>query len=124
MAKELEEALISLENAYEKHAAQLQTFYESVKEDILNASTIVKDEEIDVGVNMFVYDGEYEEFPYAAQVLIEDANADMIPIVIFSLKDALSSNFAPIAQSFNGYIKIFAKEIPLEDVKIASIVLQ
>ena len=124
LAKELEEALISLENAYEKHAAQLQTFYESVKEDILNASTIVKDEEIDVGVNMFVYDGEYEEFPYAAQVLIEDANADMIPIVIFSLKDALSSNFAPIAQSFNGYIKIFAKEIPLEDVKIASIVLQ
>ena len=48
----------------------------------------------------------------------------MIPTIIFSLKDALSTNFAPIAQSYDGYVKIFAKEIPSENVKIASMVLQ
>lgn len=124
LAKELENALIVLETAYEQYSNNLQSFYSKIKNDIVNASTIIKEEDIDVKFDAFVFDGEYEEYPYSAKVVVPDANADMIPTIIFSLKDALSTNFAPIAQSYDGYVKIFAKEIPSENVKIASMVLQ
>ncbi len=124
LAKELEEALVSLEDAYEHYNSQLQSVYSTVKNDIINYSPIIKEEDIDVTVSSFTEDDEYEEYPYSAKISLEEASADLIPIVVFSLKDVLSLNFAPIAQSCDGFIKIFAKELPTEDVKIASVLLQ
>ena len=72
---------------------------------------------------MFVLDNEYEEYPYSAQIMLEDANPDLVPLVNFSLSDVLSGNYAPISLSLDKSVKIFAKSIPAETLTIPSIVL-
>lgn len=124
LAKELEEALVLLESAYKTYSDKLQLLYNQVREDILKSAPIVKEEEIEVPVNLFVLDTTYEEYPYSAKIVIEDAAFDLVPTVNFTVKDATSGNYAPVAESSDGYVKIFAKKIPTENLIISSIILQ
>lgn len=124
LAKELEDALLKLEQSYTNYATELQALYNSIKNDILISSPTIKEEELVVTSDMFVLDNVYEDYPYSAHIAVEDATADLIPTVNFSVADSLSGNYAPVAQSFDGYVVIFAKEIPTEDLIIPSVLLQ
>ena len=54
---------------------------------------------------------------------ITGATSDMVPEVIFGMADAISGNFAPVAESTNAGVKIYAKETPTEAITIATIIL-
>ncbi len=123
LAKELENALVNLSDAYQTYAKQLELVYNTTKNQILSSSTTIKEEDIIVEPDMFVLDNEYEEYPYSAQIMLEDANPDLVPLVNFSLSDVLSGNYAPISLSLDKSVKIFAKSIPAETLTIPSIVL-
>lgn len=51
-------------------------------------------------------------YNYKIQYDINDVTNDMTPFVTFSVKDAISGNFCPTAQSYTSGIILFCKEIP------------
>ena len=63
----------------------------------------------------------YEDFPYVATVDLEGVTSAMIPEVIFDSPDATSGLFASVAESFEGYIMLFAADEPEADITIPTI---
>ena len=98
--------------------------YDKIKDDILNSSPTIKDDEIEVLPSLFEQDNVYKEYPYSAKISLNEATEDLVPCVNFKIEDALGGNYAPVAESKDGYIIIYAKEIPMEPLVISSIILQ
>ena len=46
----------------------------------------------------------------------------MIPEVIFSMADAISGNFAPVAESYNGGVYLYAADKPEGNIVIPTII--
>ena len=74
----------------------------------------------------FTSDSTYSSagYAYRASVAVSGANADMIPTVVFSPKDATSGNLAPVANPYVGGVYIYAKAKPSESVSILTIKLE
>ena len=51
----------------------------------------------------------YTDFPYRGSISISGVTANMIPEVTFSPTEALSGNYAPIAQTYAGGVYIYSK---------------
>ena len=48
-----------------------------------------------------------------------------LPLVVFGLEDAVSGNFAPLAEAKEGAVSIFMKEIPsAETITVPALILQ
>lgn len=75
-----------------------------------------------VSVSDFSENETSEDYPFRAEVSLEGVIESMIPEVVFSLSDAISGNFAPVAESYNGGVYIFATEIPNEAIMIPTII--
>lgn len=71
----------------------------------------------------FVPDTTYEDFPFRAEVPLEGAIVSMVPEVIFNLSDATSGNFAPVAESYNGGVYLYASALPEATVVVPVILL-
>ena len=69
----------------------------------------------------FTADETYADYPLRAAVALDGVIASMIPEVIFALPDAVSGNFAPVAESYNGGVYLYAAEIPEADVTVPTI---
>ena len=80
-------------------------------------------ENVAVETASFAADSTYEDFPYRAAVALEGVTADMVPEVVFSLADAASGNYAPVAESHDGGVYIYAAEKPEAAITIPTIVL-
>lgn len=63
-------------------------------------------------VQSFSGDNTYTEYPFRASIPLENVTSSMKPEVVFALADAISGVFAPVAQSYNGGVYIYAKEAP------------
>lgn len=77
---------------------------------------------VSVEVADFVADATYEDFSYRAAVSLEGVLETMIPEVIFSLTDATSGLFAPIAETYTGGVYLYASDVPESDVTIPVII--
>lgn len=64
----------------------------------------------------------YPQYPFMASVPLAGVTSSYIPIVTFSVADAISGNLAPVADTYDGGIRIYAKERPAATVNIASVV--
>lgn len=60
----------------------------------------------------------FADYHFKAQIAFPIATADDLPIVAFTPKEALSGNFAPIAYAFDGYVEVWAREQPADDILI------
>ena len=78
---------------------------------------------VSVAKTTFVSDSTYTDYPYRAAVTLTGAIAGMVPEVIFSLEDAVSGSFAPVAQSYNGGVYIYADGQPSAAITIPTIIL-
>ena len=63
----------------------------------------------------------YADYPYVATIALTGVLATMFPEVIFSVSQATSGNFAPVAHSGDGTVTIFAKERPASAITIPAI---
>lgn len=111
----------------------MQNQFEALLESIQNE---LKDLEAGTGVELkklqfnnvsveaddFVSDATYEDFPFRASVSLEGVIESMIPEVIFGLLDATSGNFAPVAESYNGGVYLYASDVPETDVTVPVII--
>lgn len=78
---------------------------------------------VSVASSKFASNATYEDFPFRASVPLSGVLASMIPEVIFSLTDATSGLFAPVAESYNGGVYLYASDVPEATVVIPTILL-
>lgn len=71
----------------------------------------------------FVSNKTYQDFPYRASIALSGAIKSMIPEVVLSVDDALSGNYAPVAESYNGGVYLYAGSPPDSDVTIPTIIM-
>jgi len=74
------------------------------------------------GTNAFVYTNTYPAYPYRATVALTGVKASMIPLVTYGLMDAISGMYAPIAETYDGGIRLFATNEPTGAITIPTIV--
>ena len=77
---------------------------------------------VSVGASAFVADTTYQDYPFRAAVALSGVIESMIPEVVFSLSDAVSGNFAPVVESYNGGVYIYATDIPESAMVIPTII--
>lgn len=78
---------------------------------------------VSVSKGSFVSDTTFQDFPYRASVALSGAIESMIPEVVLSVDDAGSGNFAPVAESYNGGVYLYAGSPPDTDITIPTIIL-
>jgi hypothetical protein len=70
----------------------------------------------------FVADTTYEDYPFRADVVLEGVLESMIPEVVFCLLDATSGLFAPVAETYNGGVYLYASDLPEGNVTVPVII--
>lgn len=110
--------------------SQFEALLEAIQNELaqLEAGTAVELKKLQfsntsVPASAFVVDNTYEDFPYRAAVALSGVTSSMIPEVVFSLSDAISGNFAPVAESYNGGVNLYAVEVPEADITIPTILV-
>jgi hypothetical protein len=77
---------------------------------------------VSVAVSKFVSNTTYEDYHFRASVALEGVLESMIPEVIFSLTDAISGNFAPVSETYNGGVYLYAADKPEGNTVIPTII--
>ena len=87
-----------------------------------NAAIIVQSS-VSVATSAWASDTTYTDYPYRASIPITGCTANHIPEVVFSLTDAISGTFSPVAETYAGGVYIYASEKPSADITIPTIKL-
>lgn len=92
-------------------------------ESVASSMKHVKASNIDVAISAWVTDpeGVSSDFPLRAPVAVTGVTAAMFPEVVFSIADAMSGNFAPIAKCGDGVVYIYAAETPESIITVQSV---
>ena len=77
---------------------------------------------VSVPVSNFVADTTYEDYTFRASVPLVGVIDSMIPEVIFGLADATSGLFAPVAETYNGGVYLYASDVPEANVTVPVII--
>ena len=75
-----------------------------------------------VSASSFSKNSNNADYPYRAEIPLSGVIAGMIPDVMFSLEDAISGNFAPVAACYNGGVYIYAAEKPSATITIPTVI--
>ena len=109
--------------------SQFQALLASIQQELedIQAGTAVELRKLQfndtaVPTSAFVADTTYEDYPYRAAVALTNVIANMIPEVVFSLADATSGIFAPVAEAYNGGVYLYANDVPEAAITIPTII--
>ena len=76
---------------------------------------------VSVAASAWVSDSTYSAYPYAASIACTGVTASHVPEVVFGATEAASGNFAPVALSGSGTVKIYAATKPTAAITVQSI---
>ena len=109
--------------------SQFEALLESIQKELqdLEAGTGVELKKLQfnnttVNREAFVEDKTNEDFQFRAAVPLTGVLNSMVPEVVFSLVDATSGLFAPVAETYNGGVYLYASDLPEADVTIPVII--
>lgn len=109
--------------------SQFLAFLASIEEELrdLQADVAVELKKLmftntTVAAASFVADATYTDYPYRAAVALTGVISGMVPEVIFGLEDAISGVFAPVAETYNGGIYLYANGVPSAAITIPTII--
>lgn len=71
----------------------------------------------------FTSDDTYTDYPYRAAIAVNGVTMNMIPEIIFDVVDAISGNYSPVAQTYNGGVYIYAASPPDNNLTIPTIIV-
>ena len=74
-----------------------------------------------VAASAWVSDSTYAAYPYVASIACPGVTASHVPEVVFGATEAASGNFAPVALSGSGTVKIYAATKPTAAITVQSI---
>lgn len=108
----IQAATLTGDHLIDKTITNMQIASDAVKLSFTNTT---------VATSAFVSDTTYTDFPYRATVALPDVENTMVPEVVFSATDAMSGNFAPVSESYDGGIYIYASGVPDAEIMIPTI---
>ena len=76
---------------------------------------------VSVATSAWASDSTYAAYPYAASIACSGVTASYVPEVVFGAVEAASGNFAPVALSGSGTVKISATTKPTAAITVQSI---
>ena len=76
---------------------------------------------VSVATSAWASDSTYAAYPYAASIACSVVTASYVPEVVFGAVEAASGNFAPVALSGIGTVKIYATTKPTAAITVQSI---
>ena len=76
---------------------------------------------VSVAASAWVSDSTYAAYPYAASIACPGVTVSHVPEVVFGATEAASGNFAPVALSGSGTVKIYAATKPTAAITVQSI---
>ena len=76
---------------------------------------------VSVAASAWASDSTYAAYPYAASIACSGVTASYVPEVVFGAVEAASGNFAPVALSGSGTVKIYAAKKPTAAITVQSI---
>ena len=76
---------------------------------------------VSVAASAWVSDSTYAAYPYAASIACPGVTASHVPEIVFGATEAASGNFAPVALSGSGTVKIYAATKPTAAITVQSI---
>ena len=76
---------------------------------------------VSVAASAWVSNSTYAAYPYAASIACPGVTASHVPEVVFGATEAASGNFAPVALSGSGTVKIYAATKPTAAITVQSI---
>ena len=76
---------------------------------------------VSVAASAWVSDSTYAAYPYAASITCPGVTASHVPEVVLGATEAASGNFAPVALSGSGTVKIYAATKPTAAITVQSI---
>ena len=76
---------------------------------------------VSVAASAWVSDSTHAAYPYAAAIVCPGVTASYVPEVVFGATEAASGNFAPVALSGSGTVKIYAATKPTAAITVQSI---
>lgn len=124
IAQKLQDAVNSLQESYNQYTVNLNSLYEVLHQNVMALSPVLKIKNKSVSPQDFFEDDTYEEYPYAADVEVEQADTLHVPTVCFNLKEVCGDMLGQISYAGNGYVRIYANRIPEEEFVIPTILLQ
>lgn len=77
---------------------------------------------VSVAASAWASDSTYAAYPYAASIACSGVTASYVPEVVFGAVEAASGNFAPVALSGSGTVKIYAATKPTAAITVQSII--
>lgn len=109
--------------------SQFQAFLTAIEEELadLQAGTAVELRKklftnTTVATTAWQTDSTYSDYGKRAAVALTGVLSGMIPEVVFSLADAVSGLFAPVAETYNGGVYIYANAVPSAAITIPTII--
>ena len=76
---------------------------------------------VSVAASAWANDSTYAAYPYAASIACSGVTASHVPEVVLGAAEAASGNFAPVALSGSGTVKIYAATKPTAAITVQSI---
>ena len=76
-----------------------------------------------IATSAWASDTTYADYPYRASVALPPITAVSFVEIVFSPTDATSGNFAPVCDTYNGGIYIYAKAVPDAAITIPTIIV-
>ena len=76
-----------------------------------------------IATSAWASDATYADYPYRASVTLPTITALSFAEIVFSPADSTSGNFAPVCDTYNGGIYVYAKAVPDADITIPTIVV-
>lgn len=92
-----------------------------VDNTVKNSVKVVKD--ISVPSANFYNSNGINNYPWRAAVAISGVTSTMMPEVTFGVDDAISGILAPVCDSYDGGVYIYANSQPTKAVSVASIII-
>lgn len=105
----------------EKFGGEEPSHY-ATAEDVKNITeAVLMFTDLSVPTDKWETDTTYESYPYKADIPCEGVTAAFFSDVVFNVADAISGNYAPVSSTEDGIVRIYASEIPSEDITIPTI---
>lgn len=76
-----------------------------------------------IATSAWASDTTYADYPYRASVALPPITAVSFAEIVFSPVDATSGNFAPVCDTYNGGIYVYAKAVPDAAITIPTIIV-
>ena len=76
---------------------------------------------ISVDASAFASNNTYADYPFRAAVPLSGVTAALVPYVAFGLADVVDGNLAPVVESYDGGIYLYAEEKPSAALMVPTI---